>query len=288
MAGTSNVLLGLVFFIICVSLPNANSFKIQCRMVNGQNVKTNNQFPFMVSLFDNRVRTHIFGGAIISQRHILSNTLNSYYKTKPMFVSAFIGSTRFLGKDGVIKNITDIFLHPKEDLALLKTLDDIVFTDSIKAIALPTESFNGVGEKVQMPGFGAGFVSIFLCRLCCYSRYLTTIYFPGFFETIFHHNFHFRHQNVYKTRCTFHTKCKCMNQLYLHQSRAQMNAIRLKIISFARKIRLEKAFANEILGILWSIKIHWLVLLQLTSDALVHIQTFTQKFLNSCRGLKPK
>lgn len=168
MASTSKVLPSLVFFIICVSLANAKSFKIQSRIFKGHDVQNIEQFPFMVSLFDNRCNLHVCGGAIISRRHILSSAnCYSYYRKQPTHLSASIGSTKFWGKDGVIKNITGMFVHPdydrqtfKHDLALMKTLDDIIFTNSIQPIALPIEKFTGVGQKVLMPGFGAGFVSI--------------------------------------------------------------------------------------------------------------------------------
>lgn len=167
MALNNKTLLSVALTVVCISLANAKSFQIQPRLSRGEFAEQG-KFPFMVSLFDNRCGIHICGGSIISDRFILSaaNCYN-YYKNHPKHVSASIGSNKFMGKGGVIKKITNIVLHHAfdgqnhhNDLALFKTLDSIVFTKYIKPIALPTEKYNGIGEKVLTSGFGGAHVSI--------------------------------------------------------------------------------------------------------------------------------
>lgn len=170
MAVNNQILFTLVLGIVCISSTNAKAFEIQKRIVDGNFVKSD-QFPFMVSLFDNRYESNICGGTILTERYILSAAICfsqglSYYMSHPQHISASIGTTNFMGKDGVTKNISSIVRHPMygipkyhNDLALLKTLDKIVFTEFIKPVVLPTEPFDGIGMDVSMCGFGGDVVS---------------------------------------------------------------------------------------------------------------------------------
>lgn len=159
MAAANKILFNFVFAIVCNTLTNA--------IVDGNFVE-GRMFPFMVLLFDNRFDTHVCGGSILNERYILSAAVCfSYYESHPQHLSATIGTNWLMGGNGVTKNISSVVRHPMygipkyhNDLALLKTLDQIVFTEFIKPVVLPTESFNGVDKDVQICGFGNDFVSI--------------------------------------------------------------------------------------------------------------------------------
>lgn len=150
---------------VCVILLLALTSLSKC-LENGLQANEN-QFPHMASLFDNRVNSHVCGGAIITNRHILSaQTCYNYYKSNPSHLSASIGSSTF-NKNAIIKPISTIIIYSKHDdsyhndLAILKTIDAIEFTEKIQPIPLPTANVDRfTTEPSFMCGFGAWFVSI--------------------------------------------------------------------------------------------------------------------------------
>ncbi|XP_053949100.1 trypsin alpha-3-like [Anastrepha ludens] len=154
-----------------VSMPNSYEADVvldqqempSLRIVGGQNA-AEGQFPFQVSLQDNRSGLHICGGSIISANyvvtaaHCVTNEQGVEYPVTKLMVRA--GITQVY-KGGVIVGIAQIRRHPQYlspssingDIALLRLTRPLTFSDRIKAIPL-ARADPPTGAAVIISGWG--------------------------------------------------------------------------------------------------------------------------------------
>lgn len=158
----------LVILAICVACATGASlnrvdltdeFDRATRIVGGENA-TKGQFPYQVSLRIIKSKVHYCGGSIISSRFIVTAahcTLRDY--ANPANVEAVVGALS-RSQDGVVVRLSKLFAHErynafqyKNDISLIRTLDEIVFSDTIQPIALPTQNIDG-DIHVILSGWG--------------------------------------------------------------------------------------------------------------------------------------
>lgn len=154
----------LALFVACVASANLNrvdltEFNVGTRIVGGSNA-TKGQFPYQVSLRAIKSKAHYCGGCIISNRFIVTAahcSLGAY--ADPSNVEAVVGALS-RSQDGVVVRLGKIFAHErynafqlKNDIALIRTLNEIVFSDTVQPIALPTKPTEG-DLHVILSGWG--------------------------------------------------------------------------------------------------------------------------------------
>lgn len=139
------------------------------RIIGGEKA-ANDQFPYQAWLRQNfQNRSFSFCGAtILSNRFVLTSAQCTQERfSKPSNVQVVVGALR-IGTNGTRYAIERIVIHPFYDnqtlfaaLAVLRTEETIAFTNSVRAIALPTTepSFNGHLEAT-VSGWGRFRVSI--------------------------------------------------------------------------------------------------------------------------------
>lgn len=139
---------------------NASPHHFHSQLAN-EWVAKNVQFPFMASLFDIQMLAHVCSGAILTDHHIISAaSCYPYYELYPRSLSASIGSDKMI-EDANIKSISTICIHPefeessnRNDLAILKTLEQIEFTERIQPLNLPLADIDRKGcDSFMICGF---------------------------------------------------------------------------------------------------------------------------------------
>ncbi|XP_068139783.1 serine protease SP24D-like [Drosophila tropicalis] len=153
-----------IFGVLCVavlvgqvvqSAPNG-------RVVGGEDA-VNNQFPHQVSLRNRG--SHGCGGSIISRNYVLTaahcvtyaDENGDYHASPASQFSVRAGSNDRLS-GGVLKNIISITVHEDygnflNDVALLEVESPFIFSDSIKAISLPSQNTPG-NVDIIISGWG--------------------------------------------------------------------------------------------------------------------------------------
>lgn len=117
------------------------SFKI----VGGKDAEKG-QFPHQVSMRSKLMNAHFCGGSIISTRFILTAAhCCQAQNAKPNLVYVIVGALHRLS-GGVKMDLEKILVHQqysqqtiKNDISLLQTKDEIVYSEFVKPIPLPTE-----------------------------------------------------------------------------------------------------------------------------------------------------
>lgn len=157
----ANLLLAVVF--------THGDFDLKPRIVGGEDAKEG-QIPYQVSLRLPAADLHFCGGAIISNRHILSAAhCMADLESRPSFVVAVIGSVD--ASQGVKMKIDKITSHKGwdrskliNDISLLRTVEEIVFSESIQPIALPTQDLPEGGDtNTLLSGWGKNSISVNYC-----------------------------------------------------------------------------------------------------------------------------
>lgn len=113
------------------------------RIVNGSDASLG-QFPHQVSLRVSQNNRHFCGGSIINKRWIITAAHCSFLPA-PIIPIAVVGAVK-LREGGTPYNISKIIPHPlyqnqkslKHDIALWRTSEDIVFSENVQPVALPT------------------------------------------------------------------------------------------------------------------------------------------------------
>lgn len=152
-------LTALVYLAICIVLAFASDSAIETRIVRGQNAIPG-QFPYQASLRTVLSRTHFCGASIISNRFLLTAAhCNSGFRRIPYFIVVVVGAVhrRF---DGVAYRIDKIMRHQYfstfgllNDISLIRTAKEIVFTANIQPIALPKQNV-AANTSVVASGWG--------------------------------------------------------------------------------------------------------------------------------------
>lgn len=157
-----------IFFLILAlcaysAIVNSKSFTIQPRIVGGNDAQTH-QFPYSVGIFLEQLI--VCGGAIIGERHILSSgACGKSLEEKPHEVVAVLGSPEVdnLEDDSpFLMKIDRVYVHPrfreilmKNDLSMLRTARQIIFSETIQPVALPTADLeNDEGVMAVVTGWG--------------------------------------------------------------------------------------------------------------------------------------
>lgn len=133
------------------NIEHATEIDMETRIIGGEDAKLG-QFPYQVSLRNALNRQHFCGGSIISQRFILTAAhCTQGLNALPFFVDAVVGAIRLKGGGFTVK-LNKIIPHqnynPKKlqnDISLIRTRQDIIFTNVIDAIAL---------SKIDLPSDG--------------------------------------------------------------------------------------------------------------------------------------
>lgn len=143
----------------CVALVNSKSFKIQPRIVGGKDAETN-QFPYSVGIFYQGLI--LSGGAIIGERHILTSAAAAEAEKDDINEFTAILGTPDDEESTISMGIDRISVHPrfrvktlKSNLALFRTAEKIIFSETIQPIALPKADLeNDEGVLAVVTGWG--------------------------------------------------------------------------------------------------------------------------------------
>lgn len=145
--------MSLILLAICILFASAdskfdlfesNDFNIN--IIGGKDAEEG-QFPYQVSLRNKFSRAHFCGASILSGRFLLTAAhCTQGMHSSPLFVYAVIGSINLNGGVSVqLDKITpheNFFVSRKDvrnDISLIRTAQQIVFTKLIQPIALPSQ-----------------------------------------------------------------------------------------------------------------------------------------------------
>lgn len=154
----------LIILALCVLCASADfKFRLQkqidadlsTRIVGGKEA-SEGQFPYQVALRKTDSHSTFCGGSILSSRFLLTavHCTRDYVEAE-----IYAAAGALYEKDGVSIGIEKIIQHEEynrekklNDIGLLRTVEEIVFTEFIQPIALPT---HGTGiTNVVIAGFG--------------------------------------------------------------------------------------------------------------------------------------
>lgn len=165
-----NVVLLAVCFVLAAAETQANdnslelltsSSTLDSRIVGGEDAEEG-QFPYQISLRTTLGKAHFCGGSILTKRFLLTAAhCTQGMNSKPQFVYAVAGALRRLS-GGVVVKLDKITAHEKydpykirNDVSLLRTAQEITFTDAIQPIALPSANLPEEGNTpVLLSGWG--------------------------------------------------------------------------------------------------------------------------------------
>lgn len=131
------------------------------RVVGGEDAEKG-QFPHQVSLLSKYSKSHFCGGSIIAPRFILTaaHCTQDLYAI-PENVYAIVGALK-RSSGGIKVTLDKIVAHQKynhktikNDISLLRTAHEMVYSELVKPIALPTELPPAGGDlAVTISGWG--------------------------------------------------------------------------------------------------------------------------------------
>lgn len=130
------------------------------RVIGGQNAE-DGQFPYQVSLRLKINMDHFCGASIISNRFLLTAAHCIDDHPSPELFVAVIGSVR-ISEGGIIVKLDKLKQHERwdanrlvNDIALLRTAKEIIFSESIQPISLPSQNLPAEGDTpVILSGWG--------------------------------------------------------------------------------------------------------------------------------------
>lgn len=157
----------LAFLAVCVAVGsgsnvlNLPSDAVQTTRIIGGEDAEEGQFPYQVSL-RNRLMggTHFCGGSILNERFILTAAhCTQKLNAVPLFVQVVVGAYRRT-TGGTKLSLSSIMPHEDydasqfiNDISLLRTKNQIVFSELVKPISLPTAN---IAEKTKVLASGWG------------------------------------------------------------------------------------------------------------------------------------
>lgn len=154
------LLLGVVLLCAFTSLATARSRKLQNRIVGGHSA-VEKQFPYQVSLRYKNDDSHFCGGSIINSHYILSAahcfTLNAESRSDLIYgvLNKIHTSDHGIRIDVLVLTSHPMFIRLKRsDIALIRTVEPIVFSEFVKPINLPTHGFIEPGTAAVVAGWG--------------------------------------------------------------------------------------------------------------------------------------
>lgn len=153
---------GLLFLTLCVLYATAD---FNTRVIGGEDAKAG-QFPYQISLRNRLGNSHFCGGSILNSRFLLTAAhctqgINRF----SLLVYAVVGASNRLN-GGLNVRLNKITPHKgfnmnvlEYDISLLRAAKNIVFTNLIQPIALPTHKGED-NSPVILSGWGVHEVSI--------------------------------------------------------------------------------------------------------------------------------
>lgn len=161
-------MVSLIVLLVCVACTTCASldhfeFDLGTRTVGGDDAKLG-QFPYQVSLRDAEAKDHICGASILNNRFILTAEHCTRHQ-QPEDIVAVVGTVR-LTEGGIVIKLNKITVHENYtdfgnyDVSLIRTQDEIIFTETVQPIALPTHQTKG-DIHVILSGWGMLGVSYF-------------------------------------------------------------------------------------------------------------------------------
>lgn len=137
------------------------------RIVGGQEA-ARNQFPHQVSIRRLRGTTHFCGGAIVSDRFVLTVAhCTQGILSIPTEIVIAVGAFRHFD-DGTVHRVLRIVNHPRfnarnleNDISAIQTWAQIIFGPNVRAISLPVSNLpDENGLPLTVSGWGQNRVSI--------------------------------------------------------------------------------------------------------------------------------
>lgn len=156
----------LKLLIICV-VALANGTRGQSDRIVGGSIAENNQFPHQASIRNRVDMQHLCGAAIITRKYLVTAASCVQFNfSKPDNILVVVG-TRLNDLSGIFHSLKTIVPHPRfsdstwqNDIALLNTENEIIFSDQVGPIQLPTQDPPPSGElPVVISGWGQFSVS---------------------------------------------------------------------------------------------------------------------------------
>lgn len=143
-------------------------------LINANDAKKG-ELPYMASIAF-RGSTAYCGAAIINNWYIITSA-HMLVKHERAEFDVYLGAWKYYDEDAVKGVIADIKIHPgyelterHHDVALVRMVDEIKFSEFVQPIALPKAAFpNVVGNTVLVSGFGLDAVNYFLMILYIFS-----------------------------------------------------------------------------------------------------------------------
>lgn len=129
------------------------------------------RFPYMASIYEVEViKMHKCGGAIVSNRYVLTvATCVKHYalENRTSQIVVYPGAWK-LNRDAATAKVSEVKIHPeytfkssRNNIALVKTADQMLYSDFVKPISLPMSDFSDINSiSLVVSGFGASEVFI--------------------------------------------------------------------------------------------------------------------------------
>lgn len=150
------------------------------RIVNGEDAKEG-QFPYVASLRNKITGRHYCGASILSARFLLTaGHCCTGNNGSPENVFAMVGTIR-QSSGGIVVEVDKITPHKEfvldgiyKDICLIRTAEEITFTDNIQPIALPKENLSeNTSHRAVLSGWGRHKVKSFLIIVQTFAWILT-------------------------------------------------------------------------------------------------------------------
>lgn len=160
----------VALFVLCV----VAKFSIKPRIIGGKDAIMG-QFRYQVSIRKKAGHSHFCGGSILNQRFILTAVhCTTVFPAKDIYVAvgALISTFSGLNYDGVAIDIDKLIVHEdfyyeinknhrvivktlRNDIALIRTASEIIFTNFVQPIDLPTQDLpKGGNTRLVVSGWG--------------------------------------------------------------------------------------------------------------------------------------
>lgn len=159
----------VIWFTVCSVLAVAKSFRLESKqnsilepLILGGSDAKEGQFPYQALFRSTFQDAFICGGSILTNRFILTSAVHFDGVLKhPQFVFAIVGTIDRI--QGGVKMATDKIIRHEQfnlttqsnNVCLIRTAQQIVFTDAVQPIALPTHDISEIGNvKTILTGWG--------------------------------------------------------------------------------------------------------------------------------------
>lgn len=139
----------VVPFVLVLLSSNIEAISKITSPINTAGNVTADEYSYIVSIRDAKLRQHFCGGALITASNVLSAAHCLKKRTfKPESIYIALGVDNRID-DGIRKNVKCITIHPEfrfsnvhNDISIITTHNKIAFTQHIQPIALPHDIFD--------------------------------------------------------------------------------------------------------------------------------------------------